>query len=170
MLTKIINATIYTGETVLQNASTGIVNGKFTDELNLSFDEIIDFEDDILVPGFIDLQLYGGNGKLFSDDPSIESLQATYQYSLAGGATNILPTVATNSTALIFKAIDAVKEYQQQSTGILGLHLEGPFINPKKKGARLEQYIIKPTMELAQQLVAASEGVIKIITLAPECC
>jgi len=72
MLTKIINATIYTGETVLQNASTGIVNGKFTDELNLSFDEIIDFEDDILVPGFIDLQLYGGNGKLFSDDPSIE--------------------------------------------------------------------------------------------------
>jgi len=97
-------------------------------------------------------------------------LQATYQYSLAGGATNILPTVATNSTALIFKAIDAVKEYQQRSTGILGLHLEGPFINPKKKGAHLEQYIIKPTMEFAQQLVAASEGVIKIITLAPECC
>jgi len=170
MSIKIINATIFTGNAVLQHAAIGIVNGKFTDDLSQPFDDIIDFENDMLVPGFIDLQLYGGNGKLFSDDPSTASLQATYQYSLKGGATNILPTVATNSTELIFKAIDAVKAYRQQYDGILGLHLEGPFINPKKKGAHLEQYIVQPTMAFAKELVAAAGDVVKIITLAPECC
>ena len=171
MNTKIINATIFNGETVETNASIGITNGKFTNDTSLVFDEVIDFENDWLVPGFIDLQIYGGNGKLFSDDPSITSLQSLHAYSLAGGATSVLPTVATNSPKVIFEAIAAVKEYQQQKLpGILGLHLEGPFINPVKKGAHLEQYIIKPTLEFAKQITDAAEGVVKIITLAPECC
>lgn len=171
MNTKIINATIFNGETVETNASIGITNGKFTNDTSLAFDKVIDYENDCLVPGFIDLQIYGGNGKLFSDAPSIEALQSLYAYSLAGGATSVMPTVATNSPEVIFKAIVAVKEYQQQKLpGILGLHLEGPFINQIKKGAHLEQYIVTPTLEFAKQITDAAEGVVKIITLAPECC
>jgi N-acetylglucosamine-6-phosphate deacetylase len=171
MNTKIINAIIFNGKTIEYNAAIGIVNGKFTADTSLTYDEVIDFENDWLVPGFIDLQIYGGNGKLFSDDPSITSLQSLYAYSLAGGATSVLPTIATNSPEIIFKAIAAVKAYQQQKLpGILGLHLEGPFINPIKKGAHLEQYIVKSTLEFAQQITDAAEGLIKIITLAPECC
>ena len=171
MPVKIINATIFTGEAVLENASIGIDHGKFTDEALPNYDAVIDFNNDLMVPGFIDLQLYGGNGQLFSDRLSMESLQATYDYSLAGGATSILPTVATNSFEVIFKAIDAIKAYQsQQLPGVLGMHLEGPFINPLKKGAHLEKHIVSPTLDIAKRIVDKSEGVIKIITLAPECC
>ncbi len=168
---KIINATIFTGDAVFQKASIGIIEGKFSDDLFFNYEKLIDAVDDWIVPGFIDLQLYGGNGQLFSDLLSIESLQSTYAYSLAGGATSILPTVATNSTTVIFKAIEVVKEYQRKKLpGILGLHLEGPFINPIKKGAHLEKFICRPTLELAKQITNAADGCIKIITLAPECC
>ncbi len=171
MSVKIINATIFTGETVLENASIGIINGKFTDDLYAQFETEINYNGDWLVPGFIDLQLYGGNGQLFSDKLSVESLKATYQYSLAGGATTILPTIATNSWEVIFKGIDTIREYQQQGLpGIPGMHLEGPFINPLKRGAHLQQHIIQPTIHLAKELVDKSGGIIKIITLAPECC
>ncbi len=171
MNTKIINATIFNGETIEHNAAIGIINRKFTTDDSLTYDEIIDLENDWLVPGFIDLQIYGSNGKLFSDDPSIAALQSLYDHSRAGGATAVLPTVATNSPEIIFKAIAAVKTYQQQKLpGILGLHLEGPFINPIKRGAHLAQYIVKPTLKFAKQITDAAEGVIKIITLAPECC
>jgi N-acetylglucosamine-6-phosphate deacetylase len=171
MNTKIINATIFNGDTVEPNATIGIADGRFTNDDSLAYDEIIDFENDWLIPGFIDLQVYGGNGKLFSDDPSIAALQSLYDHSLAGGATAVLPTIATNSPEIIFKTIAAIKAYQQQKLpGILGLHLEGPFINPIKRGAHLEQYIVKPTLEFAKQIIDAAEGVVKIITLAPECC
>jgi N-acetylglucosamine-6-phosphate deacetylase len=143
----------------------------FCDAASLTDASILNFHNDWLLPGFIDLQLYGGNGQLFSDQLSVESLQATYAYSVAGGATSILPTVATNSWEVIFKAISTIKEYQrQQLPGILGMHLEGPFINPLKRGAHLEKYIVRPTLDLAKKLVNEAAGVIKIITLAPECC
>ncbi|MEP6674555.1 MAG: N-acetylglucosamine-6-phosphate deacetylase [Ferruginibacter sp.] len=168
---KIINATLFTGDSILESGTIGIKDGKFCDAGSSLPDEIIDLENDWLVPGFIDLQLYGGNGELFSDKLSVESLRATYDYSIAGGATSILPTIATNSEAIIFKAIDVIKAYQQQKRpGILGLHLEGPFINPLKRGAHLEKYIQQPTLDLAKKIIDKAEGVIKIITLAPECC
>lgn len=171
MSVKIINATIFTGESVLENTSIGIINGKFTDDLSFQFERLIDFKGDWLVPGFIDLQLYGGNGQLFSDKLSVESLKATYEYSLAGGATTILPTIATNSWDVIFKGIETIRDYQHQGLpGIPGMHLEGPFINPVKRGAHLQQHIIKPTTDLAKALVDKAAGIIRIITLAPECC
>src|SRR5580658_5132038 len=65
----------------------------------------------LLAPAFIDLQLYGGNGKLFSTELTIESLEATYEYCLQGGCTQFMITMATNSIEKFLQGIDVVKEY-----------------------------------------------------------
>ncbi len=149
----------------------GIKDGHFLFYLKDAFDSEINFEGDYLCPGFIDIQIYGGNGKLFADDPGIESLKAIYAYSLNGGATTILPTIATNSEEIMYQSIDAVKAYQQQALpGIYGLHLEGPFINATKRGAHIESFIKKPVYKDVKALLEYGKGIIKLITLAPECC
>jgi N-acetylglucosamine-6-phosphate deacetylase len=130
-----------------------------------------DLKGNWLAPAFIDLQLYGGNGKLFSHELSTASLQATYDYCLSGGCTQFLITLATNSIEVFIKGIEAAKTYQQQGgKGLLGVHLEGPYINPLKKGAHIEQYIKRPTVDEVIQLLAFGEGVFKMMTLAPEQC
>ncbi|MGB8192176.1 MAG: N-acetylglucosamine-6-phosphate deacetylase [Chitinophagaceae bacterium] len=134
-------------------------------------DELVDLQGGYLVPAFIDIQLYGGNQQLFGEHPSVEALTATYEYSLAGGATHILPTVATNSTEVMHAAIEAVREYwQQQLPGVAGLHLEGPYINPARRGAHITEFIKSPSLHEVEQLMNAGRGIIKMMTLAPEMC
>ena len=128
----------------------------------------IDLQGGHLAPAFIDLQIYGGNGLLFSDHPSVESLEATYRYCLSGGAAYFQPTMATQSDALMDAAIDAVKTYQ--GPGILGLHLEGPYINPAKRGAHLEGYIQVPEPDKLDALLKRAGVHLTMMTLAPERC
>ena len=125
----------------------------------------------LLAPAFIDLQIYGGNGKLFSTELTTEALEATYEYCLQGGGTQFMITMATNSIEKFFRGIDLVKEYWSAGgKGLLGLHLEGPYINPAKKGAHLEKFIKKPTVDEVNMLLQKGKGVIKMMTLAPEQC
>ena len=124
-----------------------------------------------LVPAFIDLQLYGASGRLFSAYPDPESLRALAAHGRAGGTVWSVPTVATNSPEVMHACIDAVRAYQEQGgTGIHGLHLEGPWINPVRRGAHVEAFIHPPTMQEVRNLLDRGEGVIKVITLAPEVC
>ena len=77
--------------------------------------------------------------------------------------------MATNAKEVMYAAIEAVRSYQQQGLpGVLGLHLEGPFINIAKRGAHIEQFIHVPTLEEVRELVERGKGIIKMITLAPE--
>lgn len=125
----------------------------------------------LIAPAFIDLQIYGGNGKMFSLFPSVDSLKATYDYCLAGGASHFMATVATNSMDIVYEAIKAVDEYWKRGLpGLLGLHLEGPYLNPEKKGAHLTQYIKKPDLEEVKELLKKGDGILKMMTIAPECC
>lgn len=124
-----------------------------------------------LAPSFIELQIYGGYGKMFSLFPSVESLTATYEYCVSGGASHFMATVATNSDEIMYKAIRAVQDYWNAGLpGLLGLHLEGPFLNPAKKGAHLTQFIRKPMLDEVKALVEKGNGAFKMMTLAPECC
>jgi N-acetylglucosamine-6-phosphate deacetylase len=125
----------------------------------------------LLAPAFIDLQVYGGGGRLFSMFPSVESLQATYEYCVRGGAAHFMATVATNGPEVMQQAIDAVRAYRgQRLPGLLGLHLEGPYLNPEKKGAHLARYIRRPERAEVLELIRAGEGALRMMTLAPECC
>ena len=129
------------------------------------------FPDAILAPAFIDLQIYGAYGKLLSVYPEADSLSKLNDYCRSGGAVYCLPTVATNAYEVFYKCIDAVREYWTGGgEGVLGLHIEGPWIHPARKGAHIESYIHSPSQEQARDLLEYGKGVIKIITLAPEVC
>lgn len=124
-----------------------------------------------LAPALIDLQVYGGRGQMFSLYPTVEALQATYEQCLDGGAAHFMATVATNSPEIMQAAAQAVRAYWAQGLpGLLGLHLEGPYLNPAKKGAHIENYIRQPTREEVDALLRDSGEAIRMMTLAPERC
>ncbi|MER3464743.1 MAG: N-acetylglucosamine-6-phosphate deacetylase [Chitinophagaceae bacterium] len=133
--------------------------------------EIENFADNFLAPAFIDLQIYGAHGKLLAVYPTADALFALNDYCTKGGATLFLPTVATNSIEVFHQCIDAVKVYWQQGgKGVFGLHLEGPWISKEKRGAHIEAFIHYPSIDEVKTLLAYGDGVIKMITLAPEVC
>ena len=102
----------------------------------------------MLAPAFMDLQIYGGNGRVFSAEMTTESLEAVYEYSLQGGCTQFMITLATNSIEKMIRGMDVAREYRSNGgKGLLGVHLEGPYINPAKKGAHLEKFIKKATAD-----------------------
>lgn len=125
----------------------------------------------LLAPAFIDLQIYGAYESLFAVNPGTDALQKLEAYCNAGGAAFCLPTIATNTPEVMRRGIDAIKAYWKAGgTGVLGLHLEGPWINPEKRGAHIETLIKKPKPDEVKELLEYGKGVIKMITLAPECC
>jgi N-acetylglucosamine-6-phosphate deacetylase len=129
------------------------------------------FDNCIIVPAFIDVQIYGASEKLFAVYPDIDALQKLNEYSLKGGAAYCLPTVATNTYEIFYNCIDAIRKYWDSGgQGIVGLHLEGPWINTHKRGAHVEACIHTPTLQQVKQLLDYGKGVIKMITLAPEVC
>jgi len=173
MKRRFTNGKIFTGEKFIDNAGVVVNDGKIISVGSdpESSESDINLEGGYLVPAFIDIQLYGGGGKLFGEHPSVEAISATYEYSLKGGAAHILPTVATNSNEVVFAAIEAVRSYWQQNLpGVIGLHLEGPYINPKKRGAHIEKFIRKPTIDDVKEIMNAGRGIVKMMTVAPEMC
>jgi N-acetylglucosamine-6-phosphate deacetylase len=125
----------------------------------------------LLAPAFLDLQIYGGNGKLFSAELSTEALEATYEYCLQGGCTQFQITLATNSIEKFIRGMEVAREYRNGGgKGLLGVHLEGPYINPAKKGAHIEKFIKKPTEKEIRQLLLVGKDLFRMMTVAPEQC
>jgi len=125
----------------------------------------------MLAPAFIDLQIYGGNGRLFSADLTTDALEAVYEYCLQGGCTQFMITLATNSIEKFLQGMEVARSYQAGGgKGLLGVHLEGPYINPARKGAHIEKFIKKPTREEIQLLLEKGKGIFRMMTLAPEQC
>jgi N-acetylglucosamine-6-phosphate deacetylase len=167
------NAVIFTGKEKLTGSAI-LVNDKKIEgivpiaEIPSGYD-IHDLKGNNIAPAFIDLQIYGGNGYLFSANPSAQAIEATYNYCMQGGCSHFLLTMATNSKEIFSKGIQVAKQYLNAGgKGLLGLHLEGPWINTVKRGAHAEEYIHQPTLKEVKELVQEGEGIIKIITLAPE--
>jgi N-acetylglucosamine-6-phosphate deacetylase len=122
-----------------------------------------------LAPGLIDLQIYGTGKHLFGSLPSVEALLVMETSLLSQGCTGFMATIATNSNEVVEAGIAAAKAYRPQAKGsFLGLHLEGPYLNAKRKGAHPEKYIKKATLAEVQRWVKMAGGEIKIITIAPE--
>jgi N-acetylglucosamine-6-phosphate deacetylase len=165
---------IFTGTGWLYNHAVLIENDKIESVLPISSlpgkIEIVN-HGVLLAPAFIDMQVYGAAGQLFAAYPSADSLFKLYAHCKAGGTDHFLPTIATNTYNVIKECIDAVKKYRDEGgKGLLGLHIEGPWINKVKRGAHVEALIHSPTPEEVRELLAYGKGVIRMITLAPEIC
>jgi N-acetylglucosamine-6-phosphate deacetylase len=125
----------------------------------------------MLAPAFMDLQIYGGNGSVFSADMTTGSLEAVYEYCLQGGCTQFMITLATNSIEKMIRGMEVAREYRNSGgKGLLGVHLEGPYINSVKRGAHLEKFIKKATVDEIRLLLQHGRDIFRMMTLAPEQC
>ncbi len=169
----ITNCIIYSGKEIFSGVSILLDEGRITSfvyDTDLPEDyNVIDLKGKNICPAFIDLQIYGANGFLYSASPTIEAINATRQYCLDGGATKFLLTIATNSKDIVSKGILIARQYLKEGgKGLLGLHLEGPWINPQKRGAHSNEHISAPAIEEVRKLITDAGGIVKMITLAPE--
>lgn len=119
-------------------------------------------------PGFVDLQLYGGGDSAFGLAPSRAALQQLRQHTLRSGTTSFLPTVPTNAPVVVDHALTVVKEALPTMPGLLGLHLEGPYISPHKRGVHPAEFVQVPTLTGLAELLDQGRGVLRMLTLAPE--
>jgi N-acetylglucosamine-6-phosphate deacetylase len=166
---------LFTGDSWLQDHAVVTEDGIIKDILPVSSlpknNAPEDFPGCFLAPAFMDIQIYGAHKKLFAVYPDPDSLRELNEYCRNGGAAFCMPTAATNTREVFYKCIDAIRLYWKQGgEGVLGFHIEGPWINPKKKGAHIESIIHSPTIREVEELLAYGKDVIKIITLAPEVC
>ncbi|HEY9341289.1 MAG TPA: N-acetylglucosamine-6-phosphate deacetylase [Hanamia sp.] len=172
MLTAFINATIFTGKEKVSGKSLLIKDGviKGLEEVGSIPPDVtkVDCTDYFIAPGFIDLQIYGGGGYLFSNQPSAAALKSMADGLVATGTTGFYVTLATNSMEIFREAIKVVKENPHPA--VMGLHFEGPYLNPVKRGAHLIQYIKRPEKKEVEELLKEADGVLKMMTLAPEMC
>lgn len=121
-----------------------------------------------LVPGFVDVQVNGGGGRLFNDDPSVETIECMIAAHRAFGTTGMLPTLITDDFDVLEQAMMAVDQAIEKGVpGILGIHLEGPFLAPSRKGAHREDKLRVMEDRHLALLKSLRRGVTHI-TLAPE--
>lgn len=167
----ITNCKLFKAGVLVTDQSVRIENGKI---VNISDDEIpddyqrIDAGGDFLTASFIDLQIYGSGGPLFSAYPTADTLRQMDHDLMRKGTTGFLACVATNTPEIVYQSLDAAKAYRPEAKGFLGLHLEGPYLNAKRRGAHIEAYIRKAELDELKRLLDYADGTVKMMTLAAE--
>src|SRR5690242_9266259 len=121
-----------------------------------------------LAPGFIDLQVNGGGGVLLNDQPTANGMRAIARAHRRYGTTACLPTLITDAREQMRTAIAAARSIAGRD-GIHGLHLEGPFISPKRPGVHRIDQIAQPTSGDLEALCDLAGTGRSLVTLAPEC-
>ena len=169
----VTNATVFTGHDWLTNASIRIDNGHIqeltTGVLDQHDADIVDLNDDYLVPGLIDLQLYGGSQLFLNEQPTPETVRHIYDTHARNGTTTLLPTIHSTSLEVMQRAMTAVQMVRAENPfGVPGIHIEGPYFNPIKRGAHSAAYVRTPADGELETLFGTNADVIRILTLAPE--
>ena len=127
-----------------------------------------DLDEALLLPGFIDTQVNGGGGALFNDDPTPETIRRIGAAHRQFGTTGFLPTLISDDLSVIGRAIEAVDRAVREGVpGLLGIHLEGPFLSPARKGVHNAEKFRRIDAE-AFALLTSLKSAKTLVTLAPE--
>jgi N-acetylglucosamine-6-phosphate deacetylase len=130
--------------------------------------DTVDLEGRLLLPGFIDVQVNGGGGVLFNDDPNPESIRAIGAAHRRFGTTGFLPTLISDDLDTIGRAIDAVQSALDAGMpGVLGIHIEGPFLNWARRGVHDSKHL-RPLDTSLVSLLGRLRAGRTVLTLAPE--
>lgn len=154
-----------------------VSDGKITDvnrgPIPPSFSgEKINLGDKMVFPGFVDLHIHGAGGYPLTDKP--EDVLKLAHFLAGKGTAAFMPTTTSLGLEDLKKQVKAVKkarEEQEKGAGgakILGVHLEGPFLNVERKGAMVEKYLIEPSLDFFAELEDSARGMPLRLTLAPE--
>ncbi len=131
-------------------------------------------EDTLLVPGFVDAQVNGAGGVLFNETPTVETALAIAAAARRSGTTGLLPTFITDDQTQMRRACEAVLEaLSRPASGVLGVHLEGPFISGERPGVHDPRFIRSPDARDVEFLTTLTERLASkkgrlLLTLAPE--
>jgi N-acetylglucosamine-6-phosphate deacetylase len=120
----------------------------------------------VLAPGLIDWQVNGGGGVLFNASPTPEAIGAIALAHRRVGTTAILPTVITDAPEVLAAALEAAHEALKSAPGSFGVHVEGPYIDPRRKGIHAPEFVRKMREKDVAQLIAAKAGA-TVVTVAP---
>jgi N-acetylglucosamine-6-phosphate deacetylase len=171
MATALINGRVVLHDEVRRNLCVVIDNDRIaglTDEPPAGC-EVIDLRGQLLLPGFIDVQVNGGGGRLFNDDPSVETIAIMAAAHRRFGTTGFLPTLISDDFSVIEPAIAAVDEaIESDVPGVIGIHIEGPFLSNERRGIHLASKLRQFDDRFLEVLCSARNGR-TLVTVAPEC-
>ena len=174
-LKALINGRIFTGEKILHQHVLLVEKGHIIDivpeHLLPQVKDCYDLNGGLLAPGFIDVHVNGAAGALLNHQPSAQALQTIAQAHREYGTTAFLPTLMTDTREQMVNAVAAVVAAVELGVpGILGIHLEGPYLNAKRKGVHSAKRIRVPSSDedLNHLFDVFPAHLIKLITLAPE--
>lgn len=119
-----------------------------------------------LTPGFIDLHCHGGGGRAFDDDTA--SIREALTIHRAHGTTRSVLSLVTNPLEHLHESLGSIAALAASDETVLGAHLEGPFLSAARKGAHNENHLTHPTASSVNDLIAASQGALRYVTIAPE--
>jgi N-acetylglucosamine-6-phosphate deacetylase len=173
MLQAIVNGCIFDGESVHEHKAV-LIEGEHIvavvdpEQIPADIDASYDLEGGMLVPGFIDLQVNGGGGVLFTAAPTVDSLRTIGAAHRQYGTTGFLPTLITTRFDVMREAVSVVAEAIAIGIpGVLGLHLEGPFLSPERKGVHDAGKFCQLDQTGFDILTSLQVGS-TVVTLAPE--
>jgi N-acetylglucosamine-6-phosphate deacetylase len=171
--TALVNGRVLTDDGLTEGLCVLVAGGRIVDvvscaDLSSSQTEQRDLGGNLLLPGFLDLQVNGGGGALFNDAPSVEVIRQIGEAHRKFGTTGFLPTLISDDLEVVARAIEAVQNALTLSVpGVLGIHIEGPFLNVERKGIH-DPGKIRELDPAGIGLLTSLRGGRTLVTLAPE--
>lgn len=173
--TVILNARVITAGHITKPSAVWITEGKIDrieEQGNPIIPEdyrMIDAEGQWLIPGMIDVHIHGANGFDMMDG-TVESMMEVSKTCARTGCTSFLVTSVTSSIEDLMQMIRNVKQAIGREPGarIEGIHLEGPYLNVKRKGMQNERYLRHPDLDEMKEILNEAGPLVKMVTLAPE--
>ncbi len=170
-LTALVNARVVTPDGIADGLAVMVRDGRIESLVPVDQTgdaEIIDLLGRHLLPGFIDTQVNGGGGVLFNDAPTVETVEALARAHATFGTTALLPTLVSDTLDVIERGLAAVDAAIVSGVpGVLGIHIEGPFINEERRGVHSAEKLQALTDGALERLAPLAHGP-TLITLAPE--